>query len=999
MPGNQERGWRWSSRGLDDDSSTEQESLTDEQHDAVGTSSISTSGQTSSTTAPQNPVTPISSTVTPAPSIAHSHDWLDNYYQKLTYSKAAIDQVKNRTSLIADHIEASVNQYSNSLVWGEGRTRRGLVIGSVQSGKTASMLGVIASSLDRGTDIIVLLSGTKISLMQQTVDRMYHDLIPPIDTKYAYILPKHSDANVASDKIGWSPSMTSARRTRYIREITEYLEKGKKIILGVMKQKDHLINVSKILEEAISNFTSKQDKSIHMLVVDDESDDASILDTQDTKSTPTRICRLWAGTKSSVDYHHTHNESLFATYIGYTATPQANILQDHENPLYPENFIFSLKTPHFETIQGDEATYIETGGIKATYTGGEIFYNTEFSDQDASITCTEFSNGNTINLAGPIRAFLVGAAIHLLEINKLPPDQSNRYNSISEAMSDYVEPFTMVYHPSAMKGEHFGGRESIIDWINIGPPKDQEEGEHQTEEQVIQDTDANETSGEDNTTAEHEQRIEEIDPDLLQGHLETHSKDWKDWMNRFNKSSQEWNGFIGKNEFSKISYSWPEIKQAIFERVLPSLKIRVLNSDVNADDKPKFKPWKNPENPDEIMPQSDCISIFVAGNVLGRGLTIEGLRVTAFERSSSIPAQDTQMQMQRWFGYRGGYLPMIRLFLSQTQLEHFTDYHRSDVVVKNIVLEKESSIDITKKINFQPDILTSSTTVPTLKTNTSRRPIHPGKFPAFMVFTESEEDKEHNLSILLNTVKSLQLTDLENGNGVKIGFAGTRRIPSLELATFLESLQFTTHKPGPLHPDYKRWEGYNTNYNLGFTPNALCKTFGGDIGILGDIITTNSPYSIAAYLKVWAKSTTLNRSFTYAPDDEVWDGTVNPPEFNIVILNGNSSNTKTVEDENKNTFSVKFSQRTSESNFWGNGTGSANRFDDKLVDFHLSGSASAPMTPHGSGKYEGDPNPRFVQNGHPGLMVIRLIEVDGLPSLAIGFSMPVDGPAHLRANN
>ena len=415
MTNNQRRGWKWSDRGLADDSPIEHASSNDKQQGAVGTSSSSTSGQTSSTPTPAGIAIPISPPATTAPS-AHSHDWLDNYYQKLTYSEAAIDQVKDRTSLIADHIEESVNQYSNSLVWGEGRTRRGLVIGSVQSGKTASMLGVIASSLDRGTDIIVLLSGTKISLMQQTVDRMYDDLIPPKDTKYAYILPKHSDANVASDKIGWSPSMTTSRRNRYIREITEYLEKGKKIILGVMKQKDHLINVSKILEEAISNFTSKEDKSIHMLVVDDESDDASILDTQDTKSTPTRICRLWAGTKSSVDYHHTHNENLFATYIGYTATPQANILQDHENPLYPENFIFSLKTPHFEAIQGDNATYIEPKGIKATYTGGEIFYNTDFSEEEASITCTEFSNGNTINLAGPIRSFLVGAAIHLLEI-------------------------------------------------------------------------------------------------------------------------------------------------------------------------------------------------------------------------------------------------------------------------------------------------------------------------------------------------------------------------------------------------------------------------------------------------------------------------------------------------------------------------------------------------------------------------------------------------------
>lgn len=990
------RGWVWSGVSLHDDASDEHNESTEDVGGVTGPVAVSPSSLTSPPTAKPTSMSGTLISATATPSSVPSHDWLEYYYQNLSYSSSAIKQVKNRTSLIADHIKSSVDQFSNPLVWGEGRTRRGLVIGSVQSGKTASMLGVIASSLNQGTDIVVLLSGTKISLMQQTIDRMYDDLIPPKDTKYAYVLPRRSDANVTSDKIGWSPSMTSSRQKKYTREITESLQKGKKIILGVMKQKDHLINVSKILEDAVNDLPSTYSKSIHMLVVDDESDDASILDTQDTKSTPTRICRLWSGTKSSIDYHHTHNENLFATYIGYTATPQANILQEHENPLYPENFIFSLKTPHFEAIPDDQSSYVETDGIKATYTGGEIFYNTEFSLQEASITCTEFSNGNRIDLAGPIRAFLVGAAIHLLEAKKLPPDVSNRYSSSEDAMNDYLEPFTMVYHPSAMTGEHFGGRDSIIDWINTGPP---EQKPSENEGGDLGDMVDEQALSEHDSPTEEQQRIEHIDPDLLKAHLNKHEKDWRNWVQRFDESSQEWNNILGKKEFSKISFSWPKIKNAIFEKVLPCLKIRVLNSTVDADDKPKFKPWQNPDNPREFMPQTDSISIFVAGNVLGRGLTIEGLRVTAFERSSTVPAQDTQMQMQRWFGYRGQYLPKIRLFLSEAQLDFFYGYHQSDVVVKNIVLSKEATIDVRKKIDFQPDILTSIDTVPTLKTAASRRPIHPGKFPAFMVFNESEDDKKHNLSSLSEFADSLVLADLQQNTGTKIGYIANEEVSSQELAKFLNKLHFTTHKPGLKHPDFKRWENYNVNYNLGIKPGTICRTFGSDYGDLGEINTENSPYTIAAYLKVWLNSTTLNRSFTYAPDNEVWDGTISAPKFRVVLLNGNSGGTREIQDKNKATYKIKLSERSPESNFWGNGTGSTNRYDDKLVDFHAPKTGKAPMTPTGGGKYEGTPEPRYVQGGDAGLMIIRLIEVDGLPSMALGFSLPIDGPAHLLANN
>jgi hypothetical protein len=41
-------------------------------------------------------------------------------------------------------------------------------MGSVQSGKTASMLGVSALAIDNGIDIIVVLAGTRLSLWRQT---------------------------------------------------------------------------------------------------------------------------------------------------------------------------------------------------------------------------------------------------------------------------------------------------------------------------------------------------------------------------------------------------------------------------------------------------------------------------------------------------------------------------------------------------------------------------------------------------------------------------------------------------------------------------------------------------------------------------------------------------------------------------------------------------------------------------------------------------------------
>jgi len=60
----------------------------------------------------------------------------------------------------------------------------------------------------------------------------------------------------------------------------------------------------------------------------------------------------------------------------------------------------------------------------------------------------------------------------------------------------------------------------------------------------------------------------------------------------------------------------------------------------------------------EIEPSLKAIAI--GGNKLSRGLTLEGLLVSYFARKS--PQYDTLLQMCRWYGYRGGYEDLTRIY-------------------------------------------------------------------------------------------------------------------------------------------------------------------------------------------------------------------------------------------------------------------------------------------------------------------------------------------------
>jgi len=63
------------------------------------------------------------------------------------------------------------------------------------------------------------------------------------------------------------------------------------------------------------------------------------------------------------------------------------------------------------------------------------------------------------------------------------------------------------------------------------------------------------------------------------------------------------------------------------------------------------------------------VVIAIGGNTLSRGLTLEGLVVSFFLRSAS--AYDTLLQMGRWFGFRGGYADLPRIWTTKELAEYF----------------------------------------------------------------------------------------------------------------------------------------------------------------------------------------------------------------------------------------------------------------------------------------------------------------------------------------
>lgn len=234
--------------------------------------------------------------------------------------------------------------------------RRGLVVGHVQSGKTGHYSGLVCKAADSGYKLIVVLAGIHNSLRSQTQMRLDEAFLG-IDTQYG----QRSDT--AETKAFGAGAMLGAERLR-AGSLTTSHEAGdfKKniaqnsqipigdmpILLVVKKQTSILKNLYSWLKDmhGLPPFEGSENRvipDIPFLLIDDEADNASInVKDSGDGSDPTatnRQLRLLL--------------NLFekSAYIGYTATPFANIFSSPEESekygldIFPRSFIESLKAP------------------------------------------------------------------------------------------------------------------------------------------------------------------------------------------------------------------------------------------------------------------------------------------------------------------------------------------------------------------------------------------------------------------------------------------------------------------------------------------------------------------------------------------------------------------------------------------------------------------------------------------------------------------------------
>jgi len=729
--------------------------------------------------------------------------------------------------------------------WAADRTRTGLVMGSVQSGKTASMLGVTALSLDQGVDIVVILAGTRLSLWRQTYGRLAEQLDAgadgPAKLRRRHLCP--ASASALAGSLSDTYRIPSAQAKRKLRE-------HKPLIVVAMKQTDHLYALGRTLRDSVFPQVAELGRPAHMLVLDDEADDGSILDAvveaghapfwEGYKQIPRAIADLWDPKSQSAP------ENLFTTYVGYTATPQANLLQADHNPLSPRDFVISLRTPLDVGEPVDEeldraprsTTYPEPVGIGSYYTGGEVYY---LRGEQANL-CVELTSQADEDLGEAIRAFLIASAIRLhWAAPKAGPyslvDAS--FDTEDDARVASPGPSSMLFHPAAAIDEHFEGAEDVLLWAGVS--------DRHTARALLESGDA---------------RL----PDALIAKMHSEEPRWEAWLGKYRESST-----AIAMEFNVIDPhplpEWGIVRELLETEIIPGTRVSVVNSDPTADDRPEYAPTFD-EATGRWRAANDLCTIFVSGNVMARGLTLEGMTTALFRRSTNSPYADTQMQMQRWFGYRGSYIELCRLFASANQLRLFRSYHDIDEAIR-VAITRQMGGDTPS-----PVVLHGLQFLATGKiANLPRTPLCPGSKP-FVTIVNDGSLPDPNADLLAELFSSSPSSDVIVGQRSR-GRAIDNAFSLTQAADLLDRLAYDVYKPGQHSDVANLWSQMQDRLSEVYPLAADAPLYRAPEPLPGTEASParlDCPYSIAAYLRFWDACLTraVRGLFVTGAPDDLW---------------------------------------------------------------------------------------------------------------------------------
>lgn len=256
------------------------------------------------------------------------------YLRNDEFPEDAIEKMEKSTEKVLSYCADPENR-SRSL----NTRKKGLVIGDVQSGKTANYLALINMAVDYGYKLVIILSGLTDSLRIQTQIRIDSGFVGAKSDSIGDSEFEMYMGVGTSEERHYAIPMTNQQLdfVKFKRANSNFSRSdfAKPVIMVVKKNKGILTQMKEWVKPDNDDI-----KCNNILIIDDEADNASV-NTKSKDEDPSVINKL---------IRDIFNNFPIATYVGYTATPFANIFIDPYDDeackdLFPSDFIVQLKEP------------------------------------------------------------------------------------------------------------------------------------------------------------------------------------------------------------------------------------------------------------------------------------------------------------------------------------------------------------------------------------------------------------------------------------------------------------------------------------------------------------------------------------------------------------------------------------------------------------------------------------------------------------------------------
>lgn len=528
------------------------------------------------------------------------------------FKKDTVDQMERTTYRILKKLSIDTTQIEPV---------KGLVIGNVQSGKTANMAALMAMAADCGWNMFIILSGTIENLRQQTQSRLLSDLNCPGNLNW-----------IGLEHLRKKPALGQRAQDLHFEENSK-----QRYFTVCLKNPGRLRGLIQWLQS-----DKNKQKQMKILVVDDEADQAGI-NTADVNSSTIRtinklIRNLVNGKNEKSEDVKTRYRAM--NYIGYTATPYANILNESgEDSLYPRNFISTLSVS--KEYFGPQQIFGLEGG-DYDYDGLDIVNIIDDSDLQAIKDIHEKGSPYVpLALQDAICWFMCGV--------------------VCMRIWNYKKPISMLIHTSQKTDHHGNIAEAVKDWISS----------RTIEEMILK---CEKVWYEETKKFTFEKfRAQYKDYDRKDEEINRYP--------RFEQLKPQLEILLG-TEVSNIPLDKKE--ELTYHEGIHMCVDNCKNNGINDEGMYVRLAYPTSEN----MPSPAPAFIVIGGATLSRGLTIEGLISTFFLRS--VSQADTLMQMGRWFGYRRGYELLPRLWITSKTNAQFKFLSALDQELRDEIHEMET---------------------------------------------------------------------------------------------------------------------------------------------------------------------------------------------------------------------------------------------------------------------------------------------------------------------